>query len=118
MSDTGRRKLLAIDDPLDSPGSAAPTPTITARSTSAPSRAGTAAPEARPATSDQPPALFVRLPLEQTEALARAAFELRVHKRVLVAALVARYVDPYTEDGLHELRTLLADHGRSRAAAR
>lgn len=113
MSDTGRRKLLAIDDPLDSPGSAAPTPTVATRRESTPSRTAPAAPEPRPATSDQPPALFVRLPLEQTEALARAAFELRVHKRVLVAALVARYVDPYTERGLGELRTLLLEHGRS-----
>jgi hypothetical protein len=37
------------------------------------------------------------------------------HKRELVAALVARYVDPYTERGMRELASLLDEH-RSRVA--
>jgi hypothetical protein len=52
--------------------------------------------------------LFVRLPVEQTESLARAAFELRVHRRELVAALVARYVAA-TPEGLAALRPLVDD---------
>jgi hypothetical protein len=36
------------------------------------------------------PALFVRLPTDQADALSRAAFELRAHKRELVSALVGR----------------------------
>jgi hypothetical protein len=91
---TGRRKLSAVDDPLalDLP-SAVPRPVA-------------------PATPTRElPALFVRLPIEQTEALARAAFELRVHKRELVAALVSRYVAT-TPEGLAALRKLVDDFRR------
>ena len=91
---TGRRKLSAVDDPL-----ALGSPSVPPRP----------APPATP-TRDLP-ALFVRLPVAQTEALARAAFELRVHKRELVAALVARYVAT-TPEGLVALRELVDDFRR------
>lgn len=89
---TGRRKLSAVDDPL--------------------ALGGASAPPAAPATTTRElPALFVRLPVEQSEALARAAFELRVHKRELVAALVARYV-AITPEGLAALGALVDDFRR------
>jgi hypothetical protein len=91
---TGRRKLSAVDDPLAL--SAAPPP---------PRRV------APTASTRELPALFVRLPIEQTEALARAAFELRVHKRELVAALVSRYVAT-TPEGLAALQELVDDFRR------
>ena len=88
-----RRKLIAVDDPLafDSP------------------EPGPAARAAEPPRDL--PALFVRLPVAQFDALARAAFELKLHKRELVAALVARHVDT-TPDGLATLRELVEDHRR------
>jgi len=98
VSDAGRRKLLAIDDPLESIA-IVPAPASTARS----------APP-RPAATRELSALFVRLPAAETDALARAAFELRAHKRELVAALIARYVDPHSEEGLQALRALLDRH--------
>jgi hypothetical protein len=51
-------------------------------------------------------ALFVRIPRGEAEKLDRAAFELKAPKRDLVAALVARYVDPSTAAGLDSLRAL------------
>jgi hypothetical protein len=90
---SGRRKLSAVDDPLALAGPSAARP-------------------ATPATSARElPALFVRLPVEQSEALARAAFELKVHKRELVAALVGRYVAT-TPEGLAALRELVDDFRR------
>lgn len=80
MNAQRRRRLASIDDPCESP------------------RAPRAPRQAAP-FSEQMPALFVRLPTEQADALARAAFELRAHKRELVSALLARYVDPYSEEG-------------------
>jgi hypothetical protein len=56
-------------------------------------------------------ALYVRIPTSEAEKLDRAAFELKSHKRDLVAALVARYVDPSTPAGLDRLRALGA-HSR------
>jgi hypothetical protein len=53
-------------------------------------------------------ALYVRIPKSEAEKLDRAAFELKSHKRDLVAALVARYVDPSTPAGLDRLRALAA----------
>jgi hypothetical protein len=82
-----RRKLTAVDDPLAFGEPTPPAP-------------------ARPSPTRSLPALFVRLPVPQSEALARAAFELKVHKRELVAALISRYVDP-TPDGLARLHELL-----------
>lgn len=95
MTGSARRRLAAIDDPLDS--SAEP------RSIR----------QERP-PSEQLPALFVRLPTAHADALARAAFELRAHKRELVAALIARYVDPSTETGLRELSALLEEYRLAR----
>lgn len=51
-------------------------------------------------------ALFVRIPRDEAEKLDRASFELKAPKRDLVAALVARYVDPSTAAGLDSLRAL------------
>jgi hypothetical protein len=51
-------------------------------------------------------ALYVRIPTREAEKLDRAAFELRSHKRDLVAALVEHYVDPSTAAGLDRLRAL------------
>ncbi len=90
----GRRKLSAVDDPLALSASAAPPRGVAAAN---PTR--------------ELPALFARLPVEQTDALARAAFELRVNKRELVAALVARYVAT-TPEGLAGLRELVDDFRR------
>ncbi len=70
-----RRKLVAIDDPLAlRPAASEP---------------------GRPArgVSNRTAALYVQLPIAQSESLRRAAFELRVHKRVIVAALIAAYVE-------------------------
>jgi len=89
-----RRKLIAVDDPL-----------------AFGSPATTSAPRA-PEPSRDLPALFVRLPVAQFDALARAAFELKLHKRELVAALVARHVDT-TADGLAALRELVDDYRQS-----
>jgi hypothetical protein len=50
--------------------------------------------------------LYVQIPKREAEKLDRAAFELKAHKRDLVAALVARYVDPSTGEGLDRLRAL------------
>ena len=61
-------------------------------------------------------ALYVQIPKSEAEKLDRAAFELKAHKRDLVAALVARYVDPSTSEGLDRLRALGA-HGPTRARA-
>ncbi|MDQ3741595.1 MAG: hypothetical protein M3389_11710 [Actinomycetota bacterium] len=87
---SGGRRLSAVDDPLELGGASGPTP---------------------PASSRQLPALFVRLPVAQSDALARAAFELKVHKRELVAALVGRYVAS-TPEGLAALRELVDDFRR------
>jgi excisionase family DNA binding protein len=54
-------------------------------------------------------ALFVRLPAEQARKLDRAAHAVGAPKKDLVAGLVARYVDPDSDDGLHALRRLGAE---------
>jgi hypothetical protein len=89
-----RRKLTAVDDPLDFGSSDSPA----------------VGPSTAPQTRELP-ALFVRLPVPEFDALARAAFELKVHKRELVAALISRHVKP-TPDGLAELRELVEAHRR------
>ena len=53
--------------------------------------------------------LFVRLPSGEADKLDRAAFELKTSKGKLVAGLVARYVDPSSENGLAALRALQDD---------
>ena len=89
-----RRKLTAVDNPLpfDAPAEVPPRP-------------------ARPPNPRELPALFVRLPVDEFETLARAAFELKVHKRELVAALIGRYVAT-TPEGLAALRELVDDFRR------
>jgi hypothetical protein len=59
-----------------------------------------------PGRTDDTTALFVRIPRDEAEKLDRASFELKAPKRELVAALVARYVDPSTDAGLDSLRAL------------
>src|SRR3954449_4117760 len=54
-------------------------------------------------------ALFVRLPATEARKLDRAAHATGAPKKDLVAGLVARYVDPDTDDGLHALRRLGAE---------
>jgi excisionase family DNA binding protein len=54
-------------------------------------------------------ALFVRLPATEARKLDRAAHAVGAAKKDLVAGLVARYVDPDTDDGLHALRRLGAE---------
>ncbi len=94
MSGQIRRKLTAIDDPLLCVDSSSPPPP--------------APPAARePARTA---ALYVELPVDQWDALARAAFELRTHKRRIVAALIAAHVDPTTDVGLRALGELLEEH--------
>ncbi|MBK9034173.1 MAG: helix-turn-helix domain-containing protein [Myxococcales bacterium] len=59
--------------------------------------------------SKRPPpetALYVRLPATAGAKLDRAAEALRIHKKDLVAGLVARYVDPDSPQGLTELGAL------------
>jgi excisionase family DNA binding protein len=54
-------------------------------------------------------ALFVRLPAAEARKLDRAAHAVGAPKKDLVAGLVARYVDPDTNDGLDALRRLHDD---------
>lgn len=92
MSARPRRKLAAIDDPL-----------------------AASAAQRMPARRQREPttALYVELPVAQWDTLARAAFELRTHKRRIVAALIAAHVDATTSEGLERLRDLLeADRHR------
>ena len=86
MSARPRRKLTAIDDPLFAAPKAATEPSSQAKQTAA---------------------LYVELPIEQWDALARAAFEMRTHKRRIVAALIERHVDATTADGRRQLADLL-----------
>ena len=51
-------------------------------------------------------ALYVRLPAAAADKLDRAADKLGVHKKDLVAGLVAKYVDPDTKRGLTALGSL------------
>lgn len=96
MSPPTRRRLLSIDDPLEMGG----------RPTS-PSEVAAAREEPKPAQEVERRALFVRLPVAEADAVARAAFELGVHKQDLVAALVRRYVDARSPEGLAALREML-----------
>jgi hypothetical protein len=91
---SARRKLLAIDDPLEVGRPAAPAP---------PPVDPPLSPEAVVARR----ALFVRLQVDEADAVARAAFELRVTKQELIGALVQRHVDARSPEGLAALRELL-----------
>lgn len=99
-----RRKLTALDDPLES---AAPRPAGTAMPDPAP------APRREAHPGDDVQALFVRIPSSQGEALARAAFELRLHKQEIVAALIARHIDT-TAEGLDAVRALVEGYRDAR----
>ena len=87
----GRRQLRVIDDPLNVASPPA------------------ALPPAAPVPDERDRALYVRLPAREFDALARAAFELRVSKRELVAALIREHVDPLTADGLAAIAELVGD---------
>lgn len=93
-----RRTLIAVDDPLTTHESRTPAP---------PAPAGSR----EPATEERA-ALYVRLRLTESDRLARAAFELRVHKRELVGALIARHVDGTTDEGRDALRQAIDDYRR------
>ncbi len=95
MSGQIRRKLTAIDDPLLGVDSSSPPPPPPPPAAREPARTA---------------ALYVELPVYQWDALARAAFELRTHKRRIVAALIAAHVDPPTDVGLRALGELLEEH--------
>jgi hypothetical protein len=108
MTQRERRKLTAVDDPLEpqrvEPARAAPAGDAEPAADSA-ARARSARGEAE--------ALFVRLPARESESLARAAFELRLHKKEIVAALIARHVDARTGPGLEGVRALVDDYRRA-----
>jgi excisionase family DNA binding protein len=53
--------------------------------------------------------LYVRLPAAEARKLDRAAFELGASKQDLVTGLVARYVDPTSEESLAALRVIAGD---------
>lgn len=97
MSGPPRRKLTAIDDPLFAVSPEASPPV-------------SATPGRRAAPPTGTAALYAELPQAEWDALARAAFELRTHKRLIVTALIAEYVDATTEDGRDRLRELLDRH--------
>lgn len=106
MTQRQRRKLSAVDDPLESPvetvPAAAPPPAAAPRDRVV--RAGGADLQA----------LFVRLPALEADSLGRAAFELRLHKREIVAALIAQHVDAGSADGLASVRRLVEEYRRAR----
>lgn len=64
--------------------------------------------ERQPRSGGGTSALYVQIPTPEAEKLDRAAFELKAHKRDIVAGLVAHYVDPTTRAGLERLRALAA----------
>ena len=67
--------------------------------------------ERQPRSAGDTSALYVQIPRSEAEKLDRAAFELKAHKRDIVAGLVAHYVDPTTRAGLDRLRALAAATG-------
>jgi excisionase family DNA binding protein len=58
----------------------------------------------RAARKEKTAALYARIPVAEAEKLDRAAFELKMHKRELISALLARYVDPSSPAALEALR--------------
>jgi len=89
---------------------------ISAEPSAAGSSTGPITPATRTRCSRSPSskleALFVRLPAAESESLARAAFELRLHKREIVAALIAQHVDARTDSGLATVRQLVENYRR------
>ncbi len=55
--------------------------------------------------------VFVRLPSEHVRLLNRAAAAVPVHKKDLIAGLLARHVDPDTPEGLADLRAMALQVG-------
>jgi len=96
MAPPRRRRLLTIDDPLAVGRDVAP---AAATRVAPAERVAQAGPERR--------ALFVRLRVQEADAVSRAAFELGVSKQELVGALVRRYVDARSPEGLAALRETL-----------
>lgn len=105
MSPPVRRPLVTIDDPLDL-GERRPA-AEPVRQRSEVSSAEPKSQEARPGTRSERRALFVRLSVGEADAVARAAFELGVAKQELIGALVRRYVDARSPEGLAALREML-----------
>ncbi|HEX8083362.1 MAG TPA: hypothetical protein VF529_03670 [Solirubrobacteraceae bacterium] len=99
MTQRERRKLTAVDDPLETTSPAA-----------APAARMSDGPTRRPGSAAERQALFVRLPGAEAESLARAAFELRLHKREIVAALIARHVDAASDAGLEDVRQVVEEY--------
>ena len=95
-----RRRLTALDDPLESAA-----PRLSGAAMSRPA----AAPRREAQPGDDVQALFVRIPARQGDALARAAFELRLHKQEIVAALIGRHIDT-TAEGLDAVRALVEEY--------
>lgn len=83
MTQRQRRKLSGVDDPLGSPAEPVPAAAL-------PRPAAPVDVRGVRASGPEVQALFVRLPAFEADALARAAFELRLHKREIVAALIAQ----------------------------
>lgn len=105
MSPPVRRPLVAIDDPLNL-GERRPAAEPVRQRAEEPS----AEPEphvSRPVLRSERRALFVRLSVGEADAVARAAFELGVAKQELIGALVRRYVDARSPEGLAALREML-----------
>lgn len=92
-----RRRLLSVDDPLEPRELSTSAGARTVRGQQAGLRA-----------------LYVRLAPAEYDAVARAAFELGVHKRELIAALIRHHVNPTTPEGLSTLQQLLGPDGNSR----
>lgn len=102
MSPPVRRPLVTIDDPLDL-GERRPAAEPTRQRAEEPSESR----ESRPLLRSERRALFVRLSVGEADAVARAAFELGVAKQELIGALVRRYVDARSPEGLAALREML-----------
>ena len=105
MSPPVRRPLVAIDDPLDLGERRPAAEPVRQRADES-----SADPElqlSRPQQRSDRRALFVRLSVSEADAVARAAFELGVAKQELIGALVRRYVDARSPEGLAALREML-----------
>ena len=101
-----RRRLTTVDDPLE------PSPPRLSTAAVSPPRPAATRPQARQDGDVQ--ALFVRVTAVHGDALARAAFELRLHKQEIVAALLARHIDAHSADGLDAVRALVEEYRDAR----
>jgi len=98
---------LAIDDPLQVGGRGEAEKPLTPPAETPPPAARPREAPVAPSRAEERRALFVRLRVEEADAVARAAFELGVHKQELIGALVRRYVDARSPEGLAALREIL-----------